>query len=224
MSSAWHRRAGPAATRASRPGGAACGRACARRRRPARTARMSTAAASPSGAADDVQAVVHAVDEVDVGAAGRPEHDARAGGPPRARVAGAILRTAVGLRLDDATDAQSGAIVAHDERPQQAPAPRRWPRQPGPPCRPARTVSRLWVAIWWESRPRVARSGSNHDLADIRRQDRPKDGAEERDELVRDGAADRRIDQGLVQLGRPVRPAGRVHEGLATAVEGGQAR
>ena len=84
-------------------------------------ARTRTAAASPSAAADDVEAVVQPVDEVDIGPARRPEHDARAGRPPGARVAGTILRTAIGFGLHDATDPQSGAIVTHDDGPQQAP-------------------------------------------------------------------------------------------------------
>ena len=40
--------------------------------------------------------------------------------PPGARMAGTILRAAVGLGLHDATDPPSGAIVTHDERPSRA--------------------------------------------------------------------------------------------------------
>src|SRR5581483_5424583 len=61
---------------------------------------------------DDVEAVVHAVDQVDVGAAGRPEHDRRAGSAPARGVRGEIVRADVRFDLHDAAvEAAAGSVV-----------------------------------------------------------------------------------------------------------------
>ena len=60
------------------------------------------------------------VDEVDVGVAGCAEHRRVASRLPAPSVAGAILRPAVGLDLDDAPDAPGRVWPASDEaRPEQ---------------------------------------------------------------------------------------------------------
>lgn len=70
--------------------------------------------------ADDVEAVVHAIDEVDIGAPGWPEHHCRPPGTSGACVAGEVLRTGVGLRLDDARCPLLTRVVAHEQCAQQA--------------------------------------------------------------------------------------------------------
>ena len=59
---------------------------------------------------DDVEAVVHAVDQIDVGVAGRTVQGRGALGAAEARVAGLVLFVHVGLDLDDA----AGALVVHE--------------------------------------------------------------------------------------------------------------
>ena len=65
--------------------------------------------------AHDVEAVVHAVDQKDVGVAGRAVERLVALGPAEARVAGQILLVHVGLDLDDAP----GALAVHEVQPEQ---------------------------------------------------------------------------------------------------------
>ena len=80
---------------------------------------------------DDVQAVVHPVDKVHVGDAGRPVHHRVAGGPPEAGVRRPVLLADVRLELDDpalaAVDRAFASVagpLADQTRPQQ-PAGRR---------------------------------------------------------------------------------------------------
>ena len=61
-----------------------------------------------------VEAVVHPVDKVHVGMAGRPEHDPVAGGLAEPGVRRAIVRPEVGLDLDDPADPPPGRIVADE--------------------------------------------------------------------------------------------------------------
>jgi hypothetical protein len=69
------------------------------------------AAGSTGGFGDDVEALVDAVAEIDVGAAGRAEQDAGAGGEAAAGVSGKVGGAKVGLYFDDAPGS-----LAVDER------------------------------------------------------------------------------------------------------------
>lgn len=64
--------------------------------------------------ADDVEHVVHAVDEIDIGVAGGAEHDFRAIGAAFGGVAGEVVRTDVGFSFHDA-GAKLVAVDAVDE-------------------------------------------------------------------------------------------------------------
>lgn len=59
----------------------------------------------PFAQRDDVEALVHSVDEKDVGACWRPEKRARSRCEPEPRVACGVVRSAIRLRFDDASDA-----------------------------------------------------------------------------------------------------------------------
>ena len=91
-------------------------------------ARMSTAPALPSGSRDEVHAVVHAVDQVDVQVTGRAEHDRRARRGAAAGVRGEVARAEIGLDLDDA--GQCGSPPPPPSAPASCPAdrapPPRW--------------------------------------------------------------------------------------------------
>src|SRR5207248_3151178 len=65
----------------------------------------------PFAEADDVEAVVHAVDQIDVRVPRRSIERLRALRDPDARVAREILRAAVRLGLDDAHGADSSAVA-----------------------------------------------------------------------------------------------------------------
>ena len=62
------------------------------------------------GLRDDVEAVVHAVDKIDVRHAGRPEHDPVPRRGSHAGVRGAVALADVGLDLDDPPDARRLAV------------------------------------------------------------------------------------------------------------------
>ena len=71
-------------------------------------------------AGHDVETQVQAVDEVDVGVAGRPPHRRVASGPPAPRMAGTILGPTVGLDLDDQAAASRPVWPGPDEpRPEE---------------------------------------------------------------------------------------------------------
>jgi hypothetical protein len=70
---------------------------------------------------DHVEALVHAVDQKDVGVAGRAQERARAGGQAEARVAGGVVGAAVGLRLDDAGHALAAPDLVQNARTQERP-------------------------------------------------------------------------------------------------------
>ena len=69
---------------------------------------------------DDVEAVVHPVDKVHVGMAGRPEHRPVAGGRPEARVRCPVVDADVCLDLDDPPGTASRLVVADEARAEQA--------------------------------------------------------------------------------------------------------
>ena len=98
MARAWQSRAGPRARSWS-------ARAAGRRSRASETpsmmapARSRTASADALGQADEVDTEVHAVGEVDVGVAGRPEHDRVAPGRPAVGVRRGVGAARVGLGL-----------------------------------------------------------------------------------------------------------------------------
>ena len=117
----------------SSPSGAVAAALRASRSRPAvgSSARISTAAASPSGSADEVEQAVDAVGEVDVGAAGRAEEDLGAVGEADVGVAGGVVAL-VALGLDDgAADSRrrrAGSRSARGRR--RGPSGRRSPLEP----------------------------------------------------------------------------------------------
>lgn len=65
----------------------------------------------------DVQAVVHAVDQVDVGMAGRPENHFRARSDAAEGVGGGVGKAQIGLRLDDTGNGVSMHQIGAEERP-----------------------------------------------------------------------------------------------------------
>ena len=73
------------------------------------------------GLRDHVQAVVHPVDKVHVGQAGRPEHDRVARGPSESRVGREVVRADVRLDLDDPPDPPAPVVVADQARAEQGP-------------------------------------------------------------------------------------------------------
>jgi hypothetical protein len=85
------------------------------------------------GFRDHVQTVVHPVDKVHVGMAGRPEHDPVALGLAKARMRGQIVLADVRLELDDPTDTSAAGVVADQPRAEQRPSRfEGWPRQDRP--------------------------------------------------------------------------------------------
>jgi len=70
------------------------------------------------GLGDGVEAVMHPVDQVDVGMSRRAEHDSVARGGTAVRMGGRIIGE-VGLGLDDAGNADPGVETAHDELSQE---------------------------------------------------------------------------------------------------------
>ena len=80
-----------------------------------------------------VEAVVHPVDKVHVGPAGRPEHDRVPGGPAEAGMRGTVVAADVGLDFDDPPDAAAGGVVADEAGADQRPGGvGRWSREEGP--------------------------------------------------------------------------------------------
>ena len=116
IASAWVRRAGPLHSRSS--GSPVRPRRSAHRREPVDRLERAQEHCAGTGAvfaSHDIEAVVHAVDKVDVGVADRAVHRCRSTRQAGAGMAGLVGRPAVGLGLDDATDRQ--AAVNLDERP-----------------------------------------------------------------------------------------------------------
>ena len=70
---------------------------------------------------DDVEAVVHPVDKVHVGVAGRPEHRPVAGGRPKACVRCPVVDADICLDLDDPPGTASRLVVADQSRAEQGP-------------------------------------------------------------------------------------------------------
>ena len=70
---------------------------------------------------DHVEAVVHAVDQVHVGAAGRAEEHLGARGAPLGGVAGQVVLTDIGLGLDDAPDRRCALLLRAPAPPEQVP-------------------------------------------------------------------------------------------------------
>lgn len=56
------------------------------------------------GLGHDIHAIVHAINEINVGVAGRAEHRSGPGGESFGRVRGEIMRAQVGFHLDDPAD------------------------------------------------------------------------------------------------------------------------
>ena len=187
MSRAWQARAGPAPRRASTP--------AADPRRARMTLRPSDRFDGPDehgggvavGAADDVQAVVQAVDEVDIGMARRPEHHRRA--------------AECGRRERDWLD-RPGRRRPRSRRyaPTRRPAPSSRTRSVPSNVRAIATAgpetaacdSRLKVrdvlivGSCSEVHPRGSRSRSSEDLAHVGWQDRTQHGPDEGHEIVVD--------------------------------------
>ena len=222
MSSAWQSRAGPAA----RPRVGAGGRP--RRARmmsmpsTGSTARMSTAPASPSAAADDVEAMVHAVDEVDIGAAGWPEHDCRAGRAAGSGMTGAVSGPAYASVSTMRPTRRPAPIVAHQQCPQQ----RRAASPRSARTRAARSSRRRWhrmgrmlggrfAARWW-------RQGSTEDLAHGGWQERPKHDADDGHQLLVDAGADVGASSDWYRFAVHAGPPRHRPRPLALAVERGQ--
>ena len=65
------------------------------------------------GQAGDVEAIVVAVDEVDVGVAGGSEENLVAGGLAAGGVGGIVVGTEIGLEFDDAPREGGRPLVAH---------------------------------------------------------------------------------------------------------------
>src|SRR5258708_173372 len=72
------------------------------------------------GEAGEVEAVVHAIDEVDVGEAGRAEEHCVAWGPANEGVSGRIVGAHVGFDLRDAPDETLSTETANDELAEQS--------------------------------------------------------------------------------------------------------
>jgi hypothetical protein len=72
-------------------------------------------------ASDEVQAVVHPVDEIHVGPARRPEHHTRSRGEASKGVRGAVLGSAVGLDLDQPPPAHHAAHLSNQQLAEQFP-------------------------------------------------------------------------------------------------------
>ena len=75
------------------------------------SARIKTQPAMPFRFGDEVQTFVHAVDEVDVGVAGRTEDDARAIGGAAPGVRGAIVDAKIRFHFHDS----SGRAAVHQD-------------------------------------------------------------------------------------------------------------
>ena len=64
---------------------------------------------------------MHSVDHVDVGVPGRAEHHSRAFGEPARGVCREVVRTEVGLRLDDAPHALDARNDVHEVLAEELP-------------------------------------------------------------------------------------------------------
>jgi hypothetical protein len=64
----------------------------------------------PGGLSDDVEAIPKAVNQINIGMAGRPEHDFGSPRTPARRMGRKIVRPAIGLGLYDAADSQDVSI------------------------------------------------------------------------------------------------------------------
>ncbi len=84
------------------------------------TARIEHCGSFAISRADDVETVVHAIDEVHIGVPRWPEHHGRPARTSGACVAGAVVGTGVSLRLDDTCCPPLAAVVAHEQCAQQA--------------------------------------------------------------------------------------------------------
>src|SRR5271157_4707990 len=73
-------------------------------------------------AGHDVQAVVHAIDEVDIGMTGRAEHDLGARGAAASRVGSKVVRAQIRLGLDDPPDLTAVIDAANEELAQEVPS------------------------------------------------------------------------------------------------------
>ena len=73
-------------------------------------------------AGHDVQAVVHAIDQVDIGMTGRAEHDLGARGAAASRVGGKVVRAQIRLGLDDPPDLTAVIDAADEELAQEVPS------------------------------------------------------------------------------------------------------
>lgn len=69
--------------------------------------------------ADDVGAVVHTVDQVDVEVPGRPEHDSVARRRPPEGMARRVVESTVGLDLDDPRDDEAVGVLANQPPAEQ---------------------------------------------------------------------------------------------------------
>src|SRR5208283_4543212 len=73
-------------------------------------------------AGHDVQAVVHAIDQVDIGMTGRAEHDLGARSAAACRVGSEVARAQIRLGLDDPPDLAAAINAANDELAQEVPS------------------------------------------------------------------------------------------------------
>src|SRR5271157_2115072 len=73
-------------------------------------------------AGHDVQAVVHAIDQVDIGMTGRAEHDLGAPGAAAGRVGSEVVRAQIRFGLDDPPDLAAAINAANDELAQEVPS------------------------------------------------------------------------------------------------------
>ncbi|EAU64364.1 LigA [Stigmatella aurantiaca DW4/3-1] len=76
-------------------------------------------AGQPLGLRHHVEAVVHSIDEVDIGAPWRAEEDLGARGAPLGGMTGQVVLADVGLRLDDAAHPALAALLQHQVGAQQ---------------------------------------------------------------------------------------------------------
>ena len=133
-------RAGPARGRG--PGRWSAAGGCARPRapRPPRRHAAAPRRRRPVRTDDDVAAVVHAVGEVDVEVAGRPEHHRVAAGAAAVGVGAGVARSVVRLDLGDPD--RDGPVVGVPRAPRRAAAARRRGRRRSAPQASQATVLR----------------------------------------------------------------------------------
>ena len=118
---------------------------------------------------------------------GRPEHDRVAGGRAEAGVRRGVVRSAVGLDLDDPADPSPARIVADERASEEGPGRRRRPGRWSASAQAARSGPSAAYGALDESgtrKPKMAKKAgmivSHEHLADLRLAERVPEVAQER--------------------------------------------